>query len=213
MYRHPVIFPVGEGCLCFHGHMLPVWASINILYNYISLIKATSDIALNAGQTLTIEGLVSTAVTDDDTLTGSAFGDEIFGGDGFDFINGGFGSDRVNGGAGGDRLFHLGIADHGSDWIQDFSNAEGDVLVVDTTLFADHPSANGSGVPSGARKHLVERYALSEDGTRLIVDFVMEDPEFMIEPFSARKELLFAPQLELLTYDCDPDLSRQSGFE
>lgn len=90
---------------------------------------------------------------------------------------------------------------------------EGDVLVVDTTLFADHPSANGSGVPSGARKHLVERYALSEDGTRLIVDFVMEDPEFMIEPFSARKELLFAPQLELLTYDCDPDLSRQSGFE
>ncbi|UWQ19654.1 CAP domain-containing protein [Jannaschia sp. M317] len=64
-----------------------------------------------------------------DTLTGSAFGDVIFGGDGMDFINGGFGSDRVNGGADADAFFHLGIADHGSDWIQDYNGAEGDVLV------------------------------------------------------------------------------------
>ena len=64
-----------------------------------------------------------------DTLTGSAFGDLIFGGDGLDFINGGFGSDRVNGGNGGDRFFHLGIADHGSDWIQDYDAAEGDLLL------------------------------------------------------------------------------------
>lgn len=90
---------------------------------------------------------------------------------------------------------------------------DGDVLVVDTTLFADHPDANGSGVPSGASKHLVERYSLSEDGTRLIVDFLLEDPEFLIEPFSARKELLYSPQLELFTYGCDPELSRQAGFE
>ena len=65
----------------------------------------------------------------DDVLTGSAFSDLIFGGDGDDFINGGFGSDRVNGGAGADRFYHLGIADHGSDWIQDYSSADGDVLV------------------------------------------------------------------------------------
>jgi Ca2+-binding RTX toxin-like protein len=64
-----------------------------------------------------------------DVLTGSAFSDLIFGGDGSDFINGGFGSDRVNGGAGADRFYHLGIADHGSDWIQDYSAADGDVLV------------------------------------------------------------------------------------
>jgi len=65
----------------------------------------------------------------DDVLTGSAFSDLIFGGDGNDFINGGFVSDRVNGGAGADRFYHLGIADHGSDWIQDYSAAGGDVLV------------------------------------------------------------------------------------
>jgi serralysin len=64
----------------------------------------------------------------DDVLTGSAYSDLIFGGDGFDFINGGFGSDRVNGGDGGDRFFHIGLAGHGSDWIQDYDAAEGDIL-------------------------------------------------------------------------------------
>ncbi|EAQ03085.1 Nidogen, extracellular region [Pseudooceanicola batsensis HTCC2597] len=65
----------------------------------------------------------------DDTLSGAAWSDLIFGGDGADFLNGGFGYDRLNGGGGGDRFFHLGIFDHGSDWVQDYSAAEGDALV------------------------------------------------------------------------------------
>jgi hypothetical protein len=65
----------------------------------------------------------------DDQLSGAALSDLIFGGDGFDFINGGFGHDRLNGGDGGDRFFHLGIFDHGSDWIQDYDQAEGDLLI------------------------------------------------------------------------------------
>lgn len=67
--------------------------------------------------------------TGNDALGGGALGDEIFGGDGFDFVNGGWGHDRVNGGAGADQFFHIGIFDHGSDWIQDYDAAEGDVLV------------------------------------------------------------------------------------
>ncbi|WP_282158567.1 calcium-binding protein [Shimia thalassica] len=64
-----------------------------------------------------------------DTLTGSAFADQVFGGDGDDFINGGFGHDLLNGGAGADRFYHIGIADHGSDWVQDYEAASGDLLV------------------------------------------------------------------------------------
>ncbi len=64
-----------------------------------------------------------------DTLTGSALGDHLFGGDGDDFINGGFGYDLINGGAGADEFFHLGIADHGSDWVQDYTAMDGDTLV------------------------------------------------------------------------------------
>lgn len=68
--------------------------------------------------------------TGDDTLTGSALGDLLFGGDGDDFVNGGFGFDRMNGGTGADDFFHLGIASHGSDWIQDYNSTEGDVLLL-----------------------------------------------------------------------------------
>ncbi|MDP2493029.1 FG-GAP-like repeat-containing protein [Shimia thalassica] len=66
--------------------------------------------------------------TGNDTLTGSAFADQIFGGDGNDFVNGGFGHDLLNGGAGADRFYHIGIADHGSDWVQDYDATEGDIL-------------------------------------------------------------------------------------
>ncbi|CUJ94965.1 Cyclolysin [Shimia thalassica] len=66
--------------------------------------------------------------TGNDTLTGSAFADQIFGGDGDDFVNGGFGHDLLNGGSGADRFYHIGIFDHGSDWVQDYSAAEGDIL-------------------------------------------------------------------------------------
>ncbi|PYE82185.1 CAP domain-containing protein [Pseudoroseicyclus aestuarii] len=89
-----------------------------------------------------------------DVLTGGAFGDMLVGGDGFDFLNGGFGSDRLNGGAGPDRFFHLGVADHGSDWIQDYAGAEGDRLVWGggeagaarfQVNYADTPNAGAAG--------------------------------------------------------------------
>jgi Ca2+-binding RTX toxin-like protein len=69
----------------------------------------------------------------DDVLTGQTWSDVILGGDGFDFINGGFGHDRVNGGADADRFYHLGVEGHGSDWVQDYSDVEGDTLVFGGT--------------------------------------------------------------------------------
>ncbi|MFC3616073.1 calcium-binding protein [Lutimaribacter marinistellae] len=65
----------------------------------------------------------------DDVVTGGALSDLVFGGNGNDFVNGGFGYDRINGGAGADSFFHLGVADHGSDWVQDYLAGDGDVLV------------------------------------------------------------------------------------
>ncbi|MCE8514217.1 phosphatase PAP2 family protein [Ruegeria pomeroyi] len=64
-----------------------------------------------------------------DVIAGGASSDVIFGGEGADFINGGFGYDRINGGSGADKFYHLGIFGHGSDWVQDYNAAEGDVLV------------------------------------------------------------------------------------
>ena len=80
---------------------------------------------------------------------------------------------------------------------------EGDTLVVDTRLLADHRAGNSPrGVPSGAQKHVVERFSLSEDGIRVIVDVFVEDSEFLAEPFEARVEMVYSPHLQLYAYDC-----------
>ncbi len=82
---------------------------------------------------------------------------------------------------------------------------EGDTLVVDTTLLSSHRAGNSSsGVPSGAQKHVVERFSLSDDGTRAIVDVLVEDPEFLAEPFEGRTEMVYSPHLQLYAYDCEP---------
>jgi hypothetical protein len=82
---------------------------------------------------------------------------------------------------------------------------EDDVLVVDTRLFADFPEGNGRGIPSGAQKHVVERFSLSEDGTRAIVDVFLEDPEYLLESFTGRTEMTYVPHLQLYRYGCTPE--------
>ena len=89
---------------------------------------------------------------------------------------------------------------------------EGDVLVVDTTLFADHRSPyGGTGVPSGGDKHVIERYTLAEDGTQLMVDVFLEDPEYLAEPFSATLAWNYSPHLEMLDFECRSEVATQFG--
>ncbi len=86
---------------------------------------------------------------------------------------------------------------------------EEDVLVIDTAQFANLRSGNGTGVPSGAQKHVVERYTLSDDGTYVVIDIFLEDPEYLAEPFVGAIEWNYAPEFELYRYDCDPETSRR----
>ena len=92
------------------------------------------------------------------------------------------------------------------------------MLVVDTTLFADHRvgnsfgSAFATGLPSGPRKHVVERYRLSEDRTRILIDFVVEDPEYLAAPITASAEWDYAPQQRLQRFGCTPEQARRFTF-
>ncbi|MFC3615324.1 beta strand repeat-containing protein [Lutimaribacter marinistellae] len=88
-----------------------------------------------------------------DVITGGALSDLVFGGAGDDFVNGGFGYDRINGGDGADRFFHLGVADHGSDWVQDYDATEGDVLVFGQAATPDQFQINlaHTATPDGVR--------------------------------------------------------------
>jgi Ca2+-binding RTX toxin-like protein len=90
----------------------------------------------------------------DDTLIGGPLGDMLYGGDGNDYLNGGYGHDRMAGGAGADTFYHLGIASHGSDWIQDYSGTERDKLLFGAAAtradfqvnYAETPNAGTAGV-------------------------------------------------------------------
>ena len=74
---------------------------------------------------------------------------------------------------------------------------EGDVLVVETTHFADQRWGNARGIPSGAQKRVVERFRLTDSGETLTIDFALADPEYLTEPFSGSEQwrygLLCAP--------------------
>ncbi len=80
---------------------------------------------------------------------------------------------------------------------------EDDILVVDTTHFADDPSGNMRGIPSGAEKHAIERFHLSDDGTQLIIEYVIEDPEYLSTPTIGTSVYDYAADGEMLPFGCD----------
>ena len=86
---------------------------------------------------------------------------------------------------------------------------DGDTLVVDTANFADHRSPYQIGVPSGGQRHVVERYRLTEDGTRIEYDFVLEDPEYLTGPATHSRLLIHSPHLDMLLSACDPEAARR----
>jgi len=92
---------------------------------------------------------------------------------------------------------------------------EGDVLVVDTANFSEHRApvygrpTRAEGVPSGLGKHVVERFRLSDDGTHIVIDFYLEDPEYLAEPFTGTVRWYYAPHFEYLGFDCEPENARR----
>ena len=84
-----------------------------------------------------------------------------------------------------------------------------DVLVVETTNFAPHRKGNGQTIPSGPQKRLTERYGLNESGTQLIVEYVLEDPDYLSRPVAGRFEWQFAPHMEFNPFSCDPEVARR----
>lgn len=80
---------------------------------------------------------------------------------------------------------------------------DGDTLVVETTHFAEHREGLALGVPSGPRKHLIERFSLTPDRRQLRYEFEVEDPDFLAAP--VRQSLLwdYQPDLQPSGVKCD----------
>ena len=81
---------------------------------------------------------------------------------------------------------------------------DGDTLVVDTRHFRPRASGN-TPYPSGTQKHLIERYRLSEDRTSVIIDWTLEDSEYLTAAVSHTFEWQHSPHIERQPFSCDLD--------
>lgn len=89
--------------------------------------------------------------------------------------------------------------------MQGFSTGkwEGKTLVIDTTQFAEHREGNALGLPSGLRKHLVERFTLTDDRQHLTYEFTLEDPDWLTAPVKQSIQWDYHPEIEPSGTRCD----------
>jgi len=107
---------------------------------------------------------------------------------------------------GAQRTVHMDVSSHegASVSVQGHSVGrwEGKSLVIDTTRFTDNAMGNAYGLPSGARKHLVER--LTPDGKgALTYHFELSDPEFLAAPVTGDAQWVFRPNATYSALKCD----------
>lgn len=110
-----------------------------------------------------------------------------------------------------ERTVHLGATHDGaapSVHGHSIGRWDGGTLVVDTTHFSPHRLGNGAGLPSGARKHLVERFALNAAGG-LDYSFELEDPDYLKQRVTGTTQWLYRPDVEYVATPCDRDNAKR----
>ena len=111
------------------------------------------------------------------------------------------------------RTVHMNLDSHeGASYTNEghsIGSWEDDVLVVDTTHFAEHRNGHAWGLPSSRQKHLIERFELTADRSGLTYTFWVEDPEYLAEPMTGVLDLIYRPDLPLVSLPCDPEIARR----
>jgi hypothetical protein len=107
---------------------------------------------------------------------------------------------------GAQRVIHMDVSTHdgapASVQGHSVGRWEGKTLVIDTAHFAGNSMGNAYGLPSGARKQLVER--LTPDGKgALTYHFELSDPEFLAAPFAGDVQWVFRPNATYTALKCD----------
>ncbi len=81
---------------------------------------------------------------------------------------------------------------------------DGEVLVIDTARFTSNPRGNGYSLPSSEQKHLIEKLRLNDAKSLLIYSFVLEDPEYLLEPVTSPElQWTYRPDMEFAPLPCD----------
>ena len=75
------------------------------------------------------------------------------------------------------------------------------MLVVETADI-DYPFLNATGIPLTRAVRIEERFALSEDGSRLDYTMIITDPATFTESVTLTKAWEWRPGEEVRPYDC-----------
>ena len=112
-----------------------------------------------------------------------------------------------------DRTVHTNRSTHAGGAVSllgdSIGHFEGDVLVVDTALFAEHGMGNAAGLPASTRKHLVERFELTPDRVALTYKFTLEDPEYLTAPVQGTARWAYRPDVTYAPIACNLENARR----
>ena len=113
---------------------------------------------------------------------------------------------------GAQRIVHMDVSTHEGAPVSVQGHSvgrwEGKALVIDTTGFTDNAMGNAYGLPSGARKHLVER--LTPDGKgALTYHFELSDSEYLAAPVAGDVQWVFRPNVAYAALKCDLENARR----
>jgi hypothetical protein len=89
------------------------------------------------------------------------------------------------------------------------ATVDGDSIVVRTSNFSDNNSGNGNGIPSSQNKSTIEKYYLINNRSLLRMDFILDDPDFIDQPFVGFIDFEFVPNADFYPYECDLNTSNK----
>lgn len=114
---------------------------------------------------------------------------------------------------GAERIIHMNLESHdgvtASQQGHSIGHWDGGTLVVDTTHFNESRLGNGWGLPSGAKKHMLEYLTLNTDGQSLTYSFELTDPDYMTAPLIGSTVWKFGPNLNFAVDECDLQAARK----
>ena len=119
---------------------------------------------------------------------------------------------------GAERIIHMDETSHdgAKPSVQGHSigHWDGDTLVIDTAAFSPHRIGNAAaGLPSGPKKHLVERLTFTPDRTALTYSFELTDPDYLAEPMTGEVTWDYRPDMTFEPLKCDPAVARRFSQE
>ncbi|MBH98313.1 MAG: hypothetical protein CMM56_07650 [Rhodospirillaceae bacterium] len=80
---------------------------------------------------------------------------------------------------------------------------EGNTLVIETANISANIAEDALNIHNADNARTIERYTLSEDGTRLHGQFTLIDPIMFSEPLVLERTRVFTPEVELLDAPCE----------